>query len=474
MESPQTNNHEEIYAMSSISQNASVTTEVSSAAAKFFKEFKVCKLLFKCNAGKEKGVPVMDIFRYLFTLIFSDRSMYMQIRTGTYEQDFCKNTVYRFLNCSRVNWQRFTTLLSSNIINMFMKPLTSEERKDVFIINDSLYDRSRSKKTELLANVFDHCSMTFKRGYRMLTLGWSDGNTFVPVNHCLLSAADDKNLICDAEKFDGRSLAGKRRKQSRRKATDVMVELLSSAMKAGISAKYVLFDTWFASPKTMIEIKNSLGLDTVAMLKKGETKYLYNGESLDIKQIFSRNRKRRGRSKYLLSVEVTMKKNGESIPARIVFVRNKSNKKDWLALVSTDMTLPEEEIIRIYGKRWDIEVFFKSCKSYLGLVKETRSTSYDALNAHTAIVFARYMMLAVESRRSEDERTICELFFVLVDELKDISFSHSMKIIMTVLAEAVTAYFHITNSKAEEFMTIFIDSLPKYMSVALKMQNQAG
>ena len=347
-------------------------------------------------------------------------------------------------------------------------------RKDVFIIDDSLYDRSRSKKTELLANVFDHSSMTFKRGYRMLTLGWSDGNTFVPVNHCLLSAADDKNLICDAEKFDGRSLAGKRRKQSRRKATDVMVELLSSAMKAGISAKYVLFDTWFASPKTMIEIKNSLGLDTVAMLKKGKTKYLYNGESLDIKQIFSRNRKRRGRSKYLLSVEVTMKKNGESIPARIVFVRNKSNKKDWLALVSTDTTLSEEEIIRIYGKRWDIEVFFKSCKSYLGLIKETRSTSYDVLNAHTAIVFARYMMLAVESRRSKDERTICELFFVLVDELKDISFSHSMKIIMTALAEAIVAYFHITNSQTEEFMTTFIDSLPKYMGAALQLQNDAG
>lgn len=416
----------------------------------------------------------MDIFRYLFMLIFSDRSMYMQMRTGTYEQNFCKNTVYRFLNCRKINWQRFTTLLSSNVINLFMKPLTSEDRKDVFIIDDSLYDRSRSKKTELLAKVFDHCSMKFKRGYRMLTLGWSDGNSFVPVNHCLLSAADDKNLICDAEKFDGRSLAGKRRRQSRRKATDVMVELLKSAMTSGISAKYVLFDTWFASPKTMIAVKNSLGLDTVAALKKGKTKYLYNGEKQDIKEIFSRNRKRRGRSKYLLSVEVVMEKDGESIPARIVFVRNKSNKKDWIALVSTDMSLPEEEIIRIYGKRWDIEVFFKSCKSYLGLIKGTRTTSYDALNAHIAIVFARYMMLAVESRRSNDERTICELFFVLVDELKDISFSHSMKIIMAALAEAITTYFHITSSQAEEFMTTFIDSLPKYLSEALFMQNHAN
>ena len=42
------------------------------------------------------------------------------------------------------------------------------------------------------------------------------------------------------------------------------------------------------------------------------------------------------------------------------------------------------------------------CKSYLKLGKETRSISYDALTAHTSIVFpARYMlMLALEQRRN--------------------------------------------------------------------------
>ena len=109
-----------------------------------------------------------------------------------------------------------------------------------------------------------------------------------------------------------------------------------------------------------------------------------------------------------------------------VRVRNKSKKKDWLAIISTDTSLSEEEIIRVYGKRWDIEVFFKSCKSYLHLVKECRSLSYDALTAHVSIVFARYMMLSVAQRRNEDNKTICELFFCLVDELDDITFSQSM------------------------------------------------
>ena len=78
-----------------------------------------------------------------------------------------------------------------------MKPLTDEKRKDVFIVDDSLFDSSRSKKVERLARVFNHCSMKYRSGFRMLTLGWSDGNSFVPVSHCLLSATEDKNLLCE-------------------------------------------------------------------------------------------------------------------------------------------------------------------------------------------------------------------------------------------------------------------------------------
>lgn len=452
--------------MSSIPHSTQNENEISNFVSKFIAEFHLGKLLFQCNAGKVKGIPVMDVFRYLLCLVFSDRSMYMQRKTGVFEAGFCKNTVYRFLNSTKTNWLRFTTLLSASIINGFMKPLTSDERKDVFIIDDSLFDRSRSAKTELLAKVFDHCSMKYKRGYRMLTLGWSDGNSFIPVNHCLLSAADDKNLLCEAVNHDGRSLAGKRRRQSRRKATEVMVDLIKTAQQSGLTAKYVLFDSWFTSPKTIAALKQEQKLDVIAMVKKSsKVKYGYQGKALNIKEIYSQNKKRRGCSKYLLSVEVTVGE--EAIPAKIVCVRNKSKKKDWLAIISTDIGLSEEEIIRIYGKRWDIEVFFKSCKSYLHLVKECRSLSYDALTAHVSIVFTRYMMLSVAQRRNEDDKTICELFFCLLDELDDITFSQSMRIIIDALMNTVMEYFHITEQQLEEFTASFVQRLPKYMQPAL-------
>ncbi len=341
--------------MSSIPYNGE--NEISNSVSNFIKEFQIGQLLFKCNAKKVKGIPVIEVFRYLFCLIFLARSMYIQKKTGVFDGSFCKNTVYCFLNNPKINWLRFTTLLSTRIINVFMKPLTDENRRDVFIIDDSLFDRSRSRKTELLAKVFDHYSMKFKSGYHMLTLGWSDGNSFVPVNHCLLSSADDKNLLCKATNFDDRSLAGKRRKQSRRKATEVMIDLVKTAQLSGVSAKYVLFDSWFSSPKTITALKTDCGLDTIAVVKKSsKIQYGYQDGRYNIKEIYRQCKKRRGRSRYLLSVDITV--GDEAIPAKIVCVRNISRKKDWLAIICTNTTISEEEIICIYGKRWDIEVFF--------------------------------------------------------------------------------------------------------------------
>ncbi len=460
--------------MSSISQNTEIEQQLDGTISNFIFTYNLRKLLLSCNAGKEKGVPFMKVFRYLLCIVFADRSMYMQLKTESFKETFSKNTVYRFLNNPKINWIKFTTLLSEKVINGFFRRLTSDKRNDVFIIDDSLFDRSTSKKTEMLAKVFDHCSMKYKKGFRLLTLGWSDGNSFVPINHCLLSAAKDENLLCTSKQYDGRSLAARRRKQSRRKATDVMIELLQDAIKSGHQAKYVLFDSWFSSPKAITSIKQQFHLDTIAMVKvSSKVFYEYKGENLSIKQIYSRNKKRRGRSKYLLSIDVMVGKENDKIPAKLVCVRNKCNKKDWLAIISTDTTLSEEEIIRIYGKRWQIEVFFKTCKSYLKLVKETRSTSYDALNAHVALVFTRYMLLSISQRSNEDTKTICEIFYYLADELADITFSHSFQILMQAMIDTIAEFFHITEEQLAEFTSSFVNRLPKYLRFSLGFISEA-
>lgn len=223
------------------------------------------------------------------------------------------------------------------------------------------------------------------------------------------------------------------------------MQLLESAVKAGHSTKHVLFDSWFSEPINIQRIKK-MGLDTVAMVKKS--------------------------SKYLFSIDVKLGKENkelglEPIDARIVYVRNRSNKKDRLAIVCTDMSLSEEEIIAQYRNRWAIEVFFKTCKSYLHLVKEYRGLPFEAMCGHIAVVFIRYMILAINRRYADDQRSLGEIFFFMVDEIADIAFDDSMQIIFTILFEAISVVFQPTEAKMTEFINVFLGGLPDYIQKAL-------
>lgn len=89
--------------------------------------------------------------------------------------------------------------------------------------------------------------------------------------------------------------------------------------------------------------------------KSSRINYRYDGKNLNIRQIYAGNKKRRGRSKYLLSVLVDLNTkdshgNDTYTPAKTVCVRNRTSRKDWIALISTDVDLSETEIICIYGK----------------------------------------------------------------------------------------------------------------------------
>ena len=451
--------------MSIIPQNQQ-GEELFNTISSFFKTFKIGDLLRKCNACKQKGVPVLDIFKYKLCNVFSDRSMYMQMKTNSYHESFSKNTFYRFLDSAKTNWLRFTTLLSKKVIES-LEPLTSDDRINAFIIDDSLFERTSCKKTELGAKVFDHCTGRYKKGFRLLSLLWTDGNTAVPVNSCLLSSTQDKNVLGQEKTFDGRSLADQRRTLSKMKGTKAMIELISRALSDGIKADYVLFDTWFSSPAQLLDIKK-LGLDAIAMIRKSsKIRYIYEGEKLNLNKIYGMNKKRRGRSRYLLSVNVEIEKDGMRIPAKIVCVRNKKNRKDWVPFICTNPDLSETEIIRIYGKRWQIEVFFKTCKSMLNLVGECHSLSYDALTAHVAIVFTRYMLLALTGRQNQDLRTMGEIFFFLTDELSDITFAYAFGIILQAMLESIHKHFQITDEQMQDFINDFYLGLPEYMQTAL-------
>jgi hypothetical protein len=173
---------------------------------------------------------------------------------------------------------------------------------------------------------------------------------------------------------------------------------------------------------------------------------------VSLKAIYRQIKKRHGRAKILASALV-MLKGGQA--ARLVFVRDR-RKTEWLALISTDLDLSNEDIVRIYGKRWNIEVFFKMAKQHLKQAKEMQCRDYDALVALTTIVFLRYMFLAYQHRIKTDDRKFGELFYACCDEFTDISFVESLNRIMTLAGKQLKKLGHYFEKTATAFFDAVI------------------
>ena len=103
----------------------------------------------------------------------------------------------------------------------------------------------------------------------------------------------------------------------------------------------------------------------------------------------------------------------------------------------------------------------------LNLIGECHSLSYDALTAHVAIVFTRYMLLAMEQRQNEDQRPLGELFFFLVDEMADITFYRSLSILMDAFMASLQELLKLSDEQLTRFTADFESRLPEYLRNAL-------
>ena len=251
----------------------------------------------------------------------------------------------------------------------------------------------------------------------MLTLGWSDGQTFLPAAFQMLASGEDKNILEGSHvREDQRTLATKRRNNARKDKLYHALRMLEAVKGAAFRAKHVLFDSWFASPSFLLSV------------------------GVEIRH---------------LNIE-------ERVPAKLVFVRDRSNRKKWIALISTDVSLSDEAIIALYGKRWDIEPYHKIIKSCLKLEKEFQVRSFDAITAHAAIVLLRYIFLSLENRERKDPRTLGVLFHSICEELEDISFAQAITLLICVMRQHLSDRLKISKEFIEALIGRFMDQLPAH------------
>ena len=171
-----------------MSQNEQTQNRFSDAV----KELQIGNLLRKSNISKSCGISAYEVFQFLLLLVFQGKNLFRFLNSKHKDQAVSKNTYYRFLNNVSFNWKKFLLLLAAKVTAVF-RSLTRPERVKVLILDDSIITRNRSKAVELLARVYDHVTHKYQKGFTMLTLGWSDGYSFVPVGFNMLSSSKQAN-----------------------------------------------------------------------------------------------------------------------------------------------------------------------------------------------------------------------------------------------------------------------------------------
>lgn len=426
----------------------------------FFNKFHIGTLLDRCGIRKRHGYSVRSLMKAVFALPFIGKNFFRGIVIND-NADVGKDAAYDLLKACTYNWRRFLLITGTRLHRIFDR-LTSDQRESVLIIDDSPYDRSRSKKVELLSRVFDHSTGRYLRGFRLLTVCWSDGVSCLPLDFALLSSAKETNRFHESTKsMDKRCCASRRRKEATTKATALLEPMVKRILNAGINARYVLMDSWFTMPSNVCALRKHL--DVIGMIKKTpKVLYEHDGKKRNLMVIYQSLTKRRGRAKILASTTVKL---GDGKPAKIVFVRDR-RKKDWLALLSTDIDVPDSEVVRIYGKRWDIEVLFKMAKQHLKLVKEIQCRDFDMLIAHTTIVFMRYMFIAYRVRMATDHRSFGDLFYACCQELDDIGFVEALHRIMTLAVEQLQRMGTFCEKTAATFFDTVMTAALKYVNLS--------
>lgn len=179
-----------------------------------------------------------------------------------------------------------------------------------------------------------------------------------------------------------------------------------------------------------------IGIRCYWLVKQLKQRYYFNGKAYTLPEL-QKFVRYNGASNIFGSLHVTTKK---GIPVKIVFVRNRNKKSECLYILSTDTLLSDSEIVRIYGNRWSIECFFKASKSFLKLGTEFQRRSYNAMISHTTIVFTRYILLEWIRRNENDEHSYGELFFMLCDDVQDMSLTNTLQSLMALFVNITQTF----------------------------------
>ena len=359
-----------------------------------------------CGFIKTRGFCIAAVVFSLLTQVFCFSNLYWRMLSawGRSVLDCGKDVFYDALTDGHFNWTKLCTRVAAAFVR---KLRMGEDSSACFIIDDTIIGRSRSKKVELLARVHDHVFHRTTKGFTQLLLSWTDGRSTIPAAFCMLSSPEKKNRLMPAVKTDGRTQGALRRREAVMHKPEMVITLLKRTLNEGIKADYVLMDTWFMAEPLLPGIRK-LDLHVVGMVKQLKQRYFIGKEAYTLPALPETVRGCAGKGSDI--VGSVCAKTKASPEVKLVFIVNRNKRSGFLSILSTDVSLSDGEIVRLYARRFSIEANFYNMKHFFRLVNENQGRSFDSTVAYSALCVLRLLILEWIERGTNDTATIGGLF----------------------------------------------------------------
>ncbi len=368
--------------------------------------------------AKKRGIDGGKIFQILFVFRFLDFDNVAQLMQSgiSKELSYQKDVLYDFLNNANIHW-RSIMLLFFKQIHTLIKTKSDEDTGEskCLVIDDTLLEKT-GKTIEFIGKVFDHCTHRYQLGMKVLTLGYTDGKTFLPMDFSIhnepgkkgVRGLKAKELKAQFSKTRDEESAGfERASEVSTDKITIALKMIKRCAKKWLKVDYVLADSWFICEKFIGGVKKINSKLNVIGLMKINRFILIDGKKFNANKIPELKRKNISRSRKFKCSYISLRMEYKGIEMRGFRVKM-NGQNNWILLISTNNKLTFSKAMTIYKHRWSIELFFKECTKNLGL-NTCQSTDFDAHIATISIVFMNYMVLALK-KRFEDYETLGILF----------------------------------------------------------------
>ena len=354
----------------------------------------VSTLLRKAKFVKRSGADVFTILTVLITSVFKGYPNLYRFFESTEGKSlpFSRDSAYRFLSNPSYDWQSLMLYMASFIISFICKlNKDNKEQINCLVVDDTMIERCRGKKVELLSRQFNHVIGKSVKGFTNLALGWTDGVNYIPVLSYLIASNRENNLIrkADTHGIDNFS--------------DYLVKKLKE-----------------------------LGLQSICLVKRNLNFKLEKDSDKSFSQINLLKHINGGKLNKGNLITSIIAYTNKGLRVRLVFIKANVS-KEWICIVSTDLDLSPEKVIELYGRRWSIEVAFKAQKSYLGLKNECHAHDFDTCNAFMVISNIRFQIMEFNRRHDNDPRSMGELFYNIRSELTALTFAEALESLLNLI-----------------------------------------